>query len=814
LVAMFSGGREKPRLTAAQSEKKVADPPKKTPPPEAPPKTPEANVAPKVPVEQQVATLLARLNDMRKAAKLAPVVLDSDLSRGCQRHADYLAKNRNHPKLSGGGFQDEDPALPGFHEEGRAAAEASVLAFAEPQAALDLWLGRVNSRPPLLHPDLQRIGVGAAQTARGEWMTVLDPTRGQAIAAVAFPAPDQKDVPLSFSGGPEAEVDSGFPISLQFALNKTPTAVTAYVADDKGNRLPALVSTPEAPLPNVRRPGLIGIIPKQALAPKTTYRVHIAAQFAGVPFKKEWRFTTEDDGDDGAVQANKMLARLNNIRRQAGVPEVKLDEEISKGCRSHAKYLVVNARRPEIQGMGAHFEDDKLPGFSPEGLQAAKASVIAIGDYEPPDALDGWMATLYHRVALLEPGLSRVGFGCARGTRLGWITVLDFATGRERGERSMAVYWPVDAQTDVPLHFPPGGETPNPIPEDKTGRAGYPVTAFYPFKLPLVKAVGRLEDSKGQDVPCWFSSPEMHANPKFPNHQGTTVCLIAKEPLKPQETYRVTLTGMHVGDPFKKSWTFTTSKAGLEGNRAAQSAIERLNHIREKAGLPAVTLDPALAKGCQNHADYLARNGKLRTATFNVIDEDPALPGFTPEGQQAARRSDVFMLAPNPTTQIDDLVGTLYRRSFVLDPRLRRVGLGCALEVGVGWINALDLNTGRDDGEPVVFPGNGQKNVPLDGRDRLPEMSSLPGYPVTVCFLGGPKIANVRANLVETLGGPVDVRLSTPENPIDISATQGNVIAIYPKSSLRPDREHTVTIHAEINGSPWNYSGRFSTAKE
>lgn len=820
VVAWGTNRNPTPKLIASNETKIPAESSKPKEPPkvaEKPKKPPEPKDDPPPlaePLEKQIESVVVRLNEIRKAAKLSPVVLDAELSSGCQSHADYIVANRNHPKLSGAAaFQEEDPSLPGFKEEGRRAAAASLLAFAEPNDALDLWIARLNSRPPLLHPDLHKIGIGAARTPRGESMTVLDCTRGHAVQSVAFPAPGQTDVPLSFSGGPEADVDAGFPISLQFPVNKQPTAVKANLFDDRGNRLPAYVSTHEEPLPGVRRPGVIGIIPKQALAAKSKYRVTVTGQMDGREFKSDWTFTTEDDGDETGVQATKMLERLNAIRRKAGLNPVTLDDDISKGCRSHAKYLVANARRPEVQGMGAHSEDDKLPGYTIEGLKAAKASVIAIGDYEPRDALDGWMSTLYHRVALLEPGLMRVGFGCARGARLGWITVLDFATGRDNGPRSGPVYWPVDNQTDVPLNFPPGGETPNPIPNDKTGRAGYPITAFYPFQLRLEKSAAKLEDAKGQEIPCWFSSPESPANPMFVAHQGTTVCLIPKEPLRPKETYRVLLTGEIAGDPFKKSWTFTTSNSGADGQAAAQNAIGRLNHIRELAGLSPVTLDPEISKGCQAHADYLARNGKLRNdPMFSAVDENPSLPGFTPEGQNAARRSDVFSLAPNPTTQIDDLTGTLYRRSFVLDPRLRKVGLGCALELGVGWVNVLDLNTGRDDGEPVVLPGPGQKNIPTTGRDRLPDSPSLPGYPITAWFPGRPKISNVRAKLNEAIGGPVDIVISSPENPIDsTSSIQGNVIAIYPRHSLQPGREYSFTIDADLNGKAWRHESRFKT---
>src|SRR5262249_12668207 len=153
---------------------------------------------------------------------------------------------------------------------------------------------------------------------------------------------------------------------------------------------------------------------------------------------------------------------------------------------------------------------------SPEGKDAGLKSDIAIGDYEPLDGLDAWMATLYHRIPILEPRLERIGFACARGRRGGWVTLLNVLSGRATGDRPSPVFYPPADQVGVPLNFPNSGEVPNPIPEDKTGKAGYPITAIFPRKDSLRNAVATLTDAQGKEVACWFSSPEKLANPKFP----------------------------------------------------------------------------------------------------------------------------------------------------------------------------------------------------------------------------------------------------------------------------------------------------------
>jgi uncharacterized protein YkwD len=123
------------------------------------------------------------------------------------------------------------------------------------------------------------------------------------------------------------------------------------------------------------------------------------------------------------------VAQVNAARKNAGLKPVHLDVELSRGCQSHARYLALNHRRVGAQGLNVHREDTDLPGASREGVQAAKESVIALV-LDPQSCVENWMATLYHRVPLLEPNLERVGFGHARIDGHKWACVLDTGNGR------------------------------------------------------------------------------------------------------------------------------------------------------------------------------------------------------------------------------------------------------------------------------------------------------------------------------------------------------------------------------------------------
>ena len=756
--------------------------------------------------------VVARLNAEREAAGLGRVVVDAELSAGCQAHAKYVAQNLDHPRFAAaGGLRSEHASLPGAGEAGRAAAAVAVQSQHEPTRAFAIWWGRLASRIRFVQPDLTRIGVGIARNERGDWITVVDPLRGLGKEAVAYPAPGAKEVPLVFSGGPEGK-DAGHPISLDFPPDTLLADVVANLTDEAGNRIPSITSTPAAPLPGVRSKTMIGILPKSPLKARTPYRVKITARVDDRPIEKSWEFTTEDDADSAGLWSKRVLERINAVRKRAGLEPVTLDAELSVGCGNHARYLALNARHPATQGLGGHNEDASLPGATPQGAKAGSAADIAFGDFEPIDAVDGWIATLYHRVPLLNPRLKRIGFGCARGERLGWITVVDIATGRDKGPLPEPIAYPADGQDDVPLEFPPGGEIPDPIPENKTGRAGFPITVTFPVETPLAAATGVLEDEQGQPVPCWFSSPEKLANPGVSKkYQGTTVCLIPKTPLEPEQTYKVRFGGRLGDQPWQKTWRFRTRPA-MSPDEAARRIAERLSAVRQALGLPAVVIDAELSKGCRAHAEYLVKNTDLRQKSdFAAGGERPDRPGYSADGERASQRSDIFFDAPRPTMQIDDSLATLSRRSTLLDARLVRIGVGCALEAGRGWTCVLDLQSGVAEQGLILVPAPDARNVPTEGFDRIPGNDTTGGFPITILFGPRQKIRAPFATLTDSGGKGVDVFLSSPEGPLTKNITEP-VLAIYSRQPLRPGETYTVAFQAVVDGRSERRSWSFTTA--
>ena len=196
------------------------------------------------------------------------------------------------------------------------------------------------------------------------------------------------------------------------------------LVDADGNEVESWVSTPAKRLPGMGSNAQIVLIPKKPLLPETKYSVTANAVADGKPVKRVWSFTTAADPDTEARVMAKLLADTNTARLQAGLGEVELDSAMSRACAAHARYLQLNRNHPRTQGLGVHDESPSLPGYTPEGKKAGEAAVIAIVS-EPRESVVLWLATLYHRVPLLDPSLQRIGYAQAQSGSGEWITVMD-----------------------------------------------------------------------------------------------------------------------------------------------------------------------------------------------------------------------------------------------------------------------------------------------------------------------------------------------------------------------------------------------------
>lgn len=261
------------------------------------------------------------------------------------------------------------------------------------------------------------------------------------------------------------------------------------------------------------------------------------------------------------LAAQDVVNHVNGYREKAGLGRVKLSPELSKACDLHALYVVRN----EPKGLAAHDEDPEGIGYTLEGAKAGARSVLSQFRASETlyDAVDGLMATLYHRLGVLDPELTEVGVGWAfRRDGMGQLVLDVGSTGARWEPRSYPIVYPANGQTDVPVAFGLGaGEQPNPIPEEGA-KAGYPVTIQFTrsgWKPAQVEAELLLGS---EAVPCWVSTPEKPARTDRP--QPLVVCLVPRQTLKPGTTYLVRFRSKMAGRPeapgYFREWSFTTRR--------------------------------------------------------------------------------------------------------------------------------------------------------------------------------------------------------------------------------------------------------------
>jgi len=249
------------------------------------------------------------------------------------------------------------------------------------------------------------------------------------------------------------------------------------------------------------------------------------------------------------------LACLDAIRaravRKGVVVPLAADPELGEGCRAHALYLAKNPAQAAAWP-DAHEEYPDREGFSAEGGRAGLSSVIAPGTTSAEGAIDAWMASFYHRVPLLAPGLLRVGWALEKG-----FAVLDVESLVADPERLEFVAWPPPGATNVPRRF--GPELPNPVPGADQAAWGYPVTLqFWNYPVaPSVRMRLHVGSSRaGVEVPCHFSTPTAPTNPQLA--PAGAFCLIPKQTLAANTTYTVAVDDWP-SEWKGADWTFTTA---------------------------------------------------------------------------------------------------------------------------------------------------------------------------------------------------------------------------------------------------------------
>ena len=254
-----------------------------------------------------------RINHYRNIAGLDPVVLDPEISRACQAHANYLMRNditsRTH---TSSGAHSEDPKLPGYTKEGADIADQSNISYEkDPLMAIDCTMKNVFHRVNgILDPTIISQGIGYVSKLekgkRKEWVVIGSKCDYKKVRLnpVLFPVPQQQDVPLNYSSERPDPVpydmdskrgNAGFPITITFYNGNCPSQADGVLQKIRGKRkekVDAWFYSPDAPADEEYGKNVIYLIAKDRLEPKTTYEVTVTGTLNNKPWEKTWQFTT------------------------------------------------------------------------------------------------------------------------------------------------------------------------------------------------------------------------------------------------------------------------------------------------------------------------------------------------------------------------------------------------------------------------------------------------------------------------------------------------------------------------------------------
>ena len=254
---------------------------------------------------------------------------------------------------------------------------------------------------------------------------------------------------------------------------------------------------------------------------------------------------------------------VNFARHEAGLPFVTLSDELTEAATSHARCIVDN---PEAysDGLSLHEEKEGTVHFTGkkfwERITAAGYEGKAVGEvisYQPlaTAAVWQWLDSVYHRLPLLSPAASSVGYG-GGGDLAQFVTVMEVGSAPFPYAGSKLTAYPADGAEDVPVSWD-GYEIPQPQPPPHGFPSG-PVWTLQGTSGAKVAVVQHeLLDPSGAPVAHTLLSGDNDAILQ----DYAAVALYADAPLSPDTVYRVRVTGTNDGAPFEWESTFRTERS-------------------------------------------------------------------------------------------------------------------------------------------------------------------------------------------------------------------------------------------------------------
>jgi hypothetical protein len=159
------------------------------------------------------------------------------------------------------------------------------------------------------------------------------------------------------------------------------------------------------------------------------------------------------------LSPSQALPILNQWRSEAHLPTLPaFDSAENDGCAKHNHYMALNGNQL------THEETNGNPGYTTEGATAGAQSVLA----QPEGTPRIWEGSVYHRMGILNPRMTKSGWAATEGFTC--MRIFDLRNGN--GSEPVKTYpWPPNGGTGVPTRFT---DFESPDPHDLVpGELGY-----------------------------------------------------------------------------------------------------------------------------------------------------------------------------------------------------------------------------------------------------------------------------------------------------------------------------------------------------
>jgi len=265
------------------------------------------------------------------------------------------------------------------------------------------------------------------------------------------------------------------------------------------------------------------------------------------------------------------LHRGNHWRVAAGLAPFDGSAGLQQAALAHAAYLDLDKQGacwpdPHVEDAAcAHYTGDTVGDReTAAGYSWVRASEVVNWESGPDNAIDRWLWSVYHRIPFMDFHMNDAGFA-THGTS----NVMDLATSRvKKSPKAPAVLpvFPVPGDTEVPVDF--RGDLEEPTPPGPGGGGAWPhgvssgqVVSLH-FTGPSWKVTEHhIYNNAGgacMEVPHTMATKDTDAN--LQAFESNDVFLYADDVLDAGTEYVAVIGGTFAGNPFTRSWAFTTAE--------------------------------------------------------------------------------------------------------------------------------------------------------------------------------------------------------------------------------------------------------------